>query len=279
VPAVAIGADRNAQILMGESESTRTLRASIELAARSTAKVLLLGETGSGKEVAARLIHALGARKEAPFIAMNCSGVPDTLFASEMFGHVRGSFTGAYFDNPGRIAAADGGTFFLDEVAELNLAMQAALLRFLETGETQPIGASTCHRFDVRLIAATNRDLHTRIAKREFREDLFYRLDVLHIRVPSLRDRSADIAPLLRHYLAWCSQEQGAPCPDLTPGAEALLCAYPWPGNVRQLKNIAERLVVRQGGEPVRIRDLPAEILLATNGGARSSPAGRGVPN
>jgi DNA-binding NtrC family response regulator len=176
-------------------------------------KVLLLGETGSGKEVAARLIHALGARQHGPFVAMNCSGVPETVFESEMFGHVRGSFAGALHDKAGRIAAATGGCLFLDEVAEMSLRMQASLLRFVESGETQPVGASNSRHADVRLIAATNRDLFAQVAKREFREDLFYRLNVIQIRVPSLRDRAADIAPLLRHYLAWCSQEQGAPCP------------------------------------------------------------------
>jgi len=269
--------DRHTRILLGESESAQELRADIEMAARSAAKVLLLGETGSGKEVAARLIHALGARQHSPFVAMNCSGVPDTLFESEMFGHVRGSFTGAFHDKPGRIAAAAGGCLFLDEVAELGMRMQASLLRFVESGETQTIGAASARHVDVRLIAATNRDLFAQIAKREFREDLFYRLNVIQIRVPSLRDRAADIAPLLRHYLAWCSQEQGAPCPDVTPGAEALLCAYPWPGNVRQLRNIAERLVVRQGGEPIKIRDLPAEVLLASHPSSRSSPPSRDV--
>jgi DNA-binding NtrC family response regulator len=271
------GGDRNSQLLLGESESTHELRADIEMAARTGAKVLLLGETGSGKEVAARLIHALGARREGPFVAMNCSGVPDSVFESEMFGHKRGSFTGAFRDKPGRVAAADGGCFFLDEVAEMGMRMQAALLRFVESGETRPIGASKSHRVDVRLIAATNRDLYAQVAKREFREDLFYRLNVIQIRVPPLRDRAADIAPLLRHYLAWCSQEQGAPCPDLTPGAEALLCAYRWPGNVRQLKNIAERLVVRQRGVPIAIRDLPAEVLLASNLTTRSSSSSGNV--
>jgi len=270
------GGDRKAPILLGESESTRQLRADIEMAARSPAKVLLLGETGSGKEVAARLIHALGARQHGPFVAMNCSGMPETLFESEMFGHARGSFTGAFRDQPGRVDAADGGCLFLDEVAEMSLRMQAALLRFVETGESKPVGVTKSRHVDVRLIAATNRDLVAQIAKREFREDLFYRLNVIQIRVPSLRDRAADIAPLLRHYLAWCSQEQGAPCPDVTPGAEALLCAYTWPGNVRQLKNMAERMVVRQSGEAIKIRDLPAEILLATNADG-ASPSSRGV--
>ena len=208
---------------------------------------------------------------------MNCSGMPEALFESEMFGHARGSFTGAFRDKPGRVDTADGGCLFLDEVAEMSMRMQASLLRFVETGETKPVGVAKSRHVDVRLIAATNRDLGAQIAKREFREDLFYRLNVIQIRVPSLRDRAADIAPLLRHYLAWCSQEQGAPCPDVTPGAEALLCSYPWPGNVRQLKNIAERMVVRQGGEAIKIRDLPAEILLATNASARLSPSTRGV--
>jgi len=178
------------------------------------------------------------------------------------------------------VATRDGFTFKtthgFDEIDTLDPHSQAALLRFVETGESKPVGVTKSRHVDVRLIAATNRDLVAQIAKREFREDLFYRLNVIQIRVPSLRDRAADIAPLLRHYLAWCSQEQGAPCPDVTPGAEALLCAYTWPGNVRQLKNMAERMVVRQSGEAIKIRDLPAEILLATNADG-ASPSSRGV--
>jgi DNA-binding NtrC family response regulator len=156
----------------------------------------------------------------------------------------------------------------------MSLRMQAAVLRFLETGETQPIGAST-RRLDVRVMAATNRDLSAQIVKREFREDLYYRLNVLSIRVPSLRERPADIAPLLRHFLASYSHSYGASCPELTPGAEALLCAYPWPGNVRQLKNITERLVVRRAGQPITIHDLPPEILLADGASGPVAPSGK----
>jgi DNA-binding NtrC family response regulator len=270
----AITSDPSTLVLVGESEAIRQLRADIESAARSLAKVLILGETGSGKEVASRLIHTLGARKHHQFVAMNCSGVPDTLLESELFGHMRGSFTGAFRDKPGLARVAEGGSLFLDEVGEMSLRMQAVVLRFVETGEIQQIGASIYARVDVRLIAATNRDLQVQIAQREFREDLFYRLNVIQIRVPSLRERPGDIGQLMRHYLTSCSQTHGVPRPELTPAAEALLRAYRWPGNVRELKNVAERLVVRLNGEPVTERDLPTEVLSALAADAKPVSGG-----
>lgn len=254
------GPNLNAHVLIGDSEPIRILREEIEGAARSQAKVLILGETGSGKEVASRLIHTLGARKHQRFVAMNCSGVPDTLLESELFGHTRGSFTGAFRDKPGLAQVAGGGTLFLDEVGEMSLRMQAVVLRFVETGEVQPIGASTYSHADVRLIAATNRDLATQIARREFREDLFYRLNVIQIRVPPLRDRASDIADLMRHYLDSASRAHSVPRPTVSDAAMHVLCAYRWPGNVRELKNVTERLVVKFPGHTVHERDLPVEM-------------------
>jgi two-component system response regulator PilR (NtrC family) len=265
------GGEWNTHVLIGDSQAVRQLRADIKNAARSQAKVLILGETGAGKEVASRLIHALGARKYQPFVAMNCSGVPDTLLESELFGHVRGSFTGAFRDKPGLAKTAEGGTLLLDEVGEMSLRMQAVALRFVETGEVQPIGACAHGRVDVRLIAATNRDLRAQIAQREFREDLFYRLNVIQISVPPLRERARDIGALLRHFLSAGSEAHGVPRPSLTPEAEAVLCAYRWPGNVRELKNVTERLVVRLNGQPIRDRDLPEEVLAESR--AVSAPA------
>jgi transcriptional regulator with GAF, ATPase, and Fis domain len=192
---------------------------------------------------------------------MNCSGVPDTLLESELFGHLRGSFTGAMRDKPGLAKAADGGTLFLDEVGEMSLRMQAVVLRFVETGEIQQIGATTLGRVDVRLIAATNRDLRARIAQREFREDLYYRLNVIQVEVPPLRGRDNDVSLLLRYYLKLCGGMHAQPAPDVTAEAEAILRAYRWPGNVRELKNLAERLVVRQMGRTISVGDLPVEIL------------------
>jgi DNA-binding NtrC family response regulator len=246
--------------MVGESPVIVELRREIERAARSQAKVLILGETGVGKEVVARLIHAGSARRARPFVAVNCSGIPETLLASELFGHARGSFTGAYRDNVGLVRRADKGTLFLDELGEMSLAMQAALLRFTETGEVQPVGADgPTGRTDTRLITATNRDLRERIAEGQFREDLYYRLNVIQIWIPPLRDRGADVLMLFRHYLTRVSADHRLPCPQLDPDAEQLLLAYAWPGNVRELRNVAERVVLREQ-TPVTADSLPREL-------------------
>jgi DNA-binding NtrC family response regulator len=246
--------------MVGESPVIAELRREIERAARSQAKVLILGETGVGKEVVARLIHAGSARRARPFVAVNCSGIPETLLASELFGHARGSFTGAYRDNVGLVRRADKGTLFLDELGEMSLAMQAALLRFTETGEVQPVGADgPTGRTDTRLITATNRDLRERIAEGQFREDLYYRLNVIQIWIPPLRDRGADVLLLFRHYLTRVSADHRLPCPELDPDAEQLLLAYAWPGNVRELRNVAERVVLREQ-TPVTADSLPREL-------------------
>jgi transcriptional regulator with PAS, ATPase and Fis domain len=252
-----------------------TLREQISSAARTQAKVLILGETGTGKEVVARMIHASGERRHRAFIAVNCSGIPETLLESELFGHLRGSFTGAYRDNPGLVRMADAGTLFLDELGEMTLRMQAVLLRFAETGEVQPVGAAgPAGRADVRLITATNRDLLTQIASREFREDLFYRLNVIQLRIPPLRERPGDVAVLLRHFLLQSGAAHRLPCPTLTPRAEQVLFAYRWPGNVRELKNVTERLVVAAFKRPVAPDDLPEEIQKAFGGRhAETTPA------
>ena len=201
--------------------------------------MLITGETGVGKEVVARLIHTQSARSRQPFMAVNCSGIPETLLASELFGHQRGSFTGAYRDKVGLIRQADRGTLFLDELGEMSLAMQAMLLRFSETGEIQTVGMDApAGRADVRLITATNRDLREQIAAGEFREDLYYRLNVIHIRIPPLRERGHDVVLLFRHFLRKASEAHRLPPPDLTPDAEQLVLAYPWPG---QRSRTAER--------------------------------------
>jgi DNA-binding NtrC family response regulator len=191
---------------------------------------------------------------------VNCSGIPETLLASELFGHARGSFTGAYRDNVGLVRRADKGTLFLDELGEMSLAMQAALLRFTETGEVQPVGADgPTGRTDTRLITATNRDLRERIAEGQFREDLYYRLNVIQIWIPPLRDRGADVLLLFKHYLTHVSADHRLPCPQLDADAEQLLLGYPWPGNVRELRNVAERLVLREQS-PVTADSLPREL-------------------
>lgn len=248
-------------LLVGTSPASQALLEDIQSAARTHAKVLVLGETGVGKELVAQLIHARSARRLQPFVAVNCSGIPETLLESELFGHVRGSFTGAYRDKPGLARQADSGTLFLDELGEMSLRMQAVLLRFVETGEIQPIGADRIiARTDVRLIAATNRNLKALVAAQLFREDLFYRLNVIQICVPPLRERRDDIPALLEHFFERATLLHRLAAPRLSAMAQQCLQEYAWPGNVRELKNVVERLVVRDLGRPVHVDDLPEEV-------------------
>ena len=248
-------------ILLGESDVIDALRADIASASRTHAKVLITGETGVGKEVVARLIHNQSARSRQPFMAVNCSGIPETLLASELFGHARGSFTGAYRDKVGLVRQADRGTLFLDELGEMSLAMQAMLLRFSETGEVQTVGLdSPIGLADVRLITATNRDLRDQIAAGEFREDLYYRLNVIHIRIPPLRERGRDVVLLFRHFLRKASEAHRLPPPDMTPEAEQLVLAHTWPGNVRELRNVTERIALRDSNRPITPDDLPVDL-------------------
>jgi DNA-binding NtrC family response regulator len=267
--------NKNLPVLLGESPAIISLRREIEAAARTDAKVLVLGETGAGKEVVARLIHEHSSRASRAFVAVNCSGIPETLLESELFGHARGSFTGAYRDKPGLVRQADRGTLFLDELGEMSLRMQAVLLRFAETGEIQTIGVDgVTGRSDVRLITATNRNLRERIDAGVFREDLYFRLNIIQIHVPPLRERTEDVLLLLQHYLRRAADTHRLHCPELTADAEQLLVAYAWPGNVRELKNLAERLVVREWDRPITADDLPIEI----RGGRETAPT-VSVPN
>jgi DNA-binding NtrC family response regulator len=267
--------NKNLPALLGESAAIVSLRREIEAAARTDAKVLVLGETGAGKEVVARLIHEQSSRASRSFVAVNCSGIPETLLESELFGHARGSFTGAYRDKPGLVRQADRGTLFLDELGEMSLRMQAVLLRFAETGEIQTIGVDgVTGRSDVRLITATNRNLRERIDAGLFREDLYFRLNIIQIHVPPLRERAEDVLLLLQHYLRRASETHRLHCPELTSDAEQLLVAYSWPGNVRELKNLTERLVVREWERPITAEDLPIEIR-----GRRDAAAAVNVPS
>ena len=246
--------------LVGASAISRQLERDIDLAARSEAKVLITGETGVGKDVVARLVHQRSARGRAPLSTINCAGLPDTLLESELFGHVRGSFTGAFRDKAGLLEVADRGAAFLDEAGEMSLRMQGMLLRFLETGEVQRVGCERSNRqVNVRIIAATNRDLSRQIASGAFREDLYYRLNVIRINVAPLRERQEDVPELFAYFADQFARQYGLTVRTLTPEAERLLVAYRWPGNVRELKNVAERLAVKAPGEPVRPQDLPAE--------------------
>jgi two-component system, NtrC family, response regulator AtoC len=247
--------------LLGGSPEIAALQQEVERIARSDAKVLITGESGVGKEIVARSIHALGPRAGMPFAPVNCAGLPETLLESELFGHVKGSFTGAYRDKPGKLETAHNGTVFLDEVGEMTLRMQGLLLRFLETGELQKVGADgDGRRVNVRVVAATNRNLRDMIAQGQFRDDLFYRLNVIHVVVPPLRDRKEDIPMLVDHFLERFAGINRSPMTDVSPAALKALMEYSWPGNVRELENVIERVVVTARGPQMEVDDLPSEI-------------------
>jgi transcriptional regulator with GAF, ATPase, and Fis domain len=248
--------------LIGRSEAIRTIEADIECAARSDAKVLITGETGVGKEVVARLIHQRSTRSASSLVTVNCAGLPDSLLESELFGHVRGSFTGAYRDKPGLLEMAPNGTVFLDEVGEMSMRMQVVLLRFLETGEIQRIGADRSHtRVNVRLITATNRDLPTQISTGAFREDLYFRLNVIRLTIPPLRERVEDVPLLVDYYLDLYSAQHRVPRPQVSGPAMDALMGHRWPGNIRELRNVIERIALKANGQLLRPGDLPSDVL------------------
>jgi transcriptional regulator with PAS, ATPase and Fis domain len=259
----AIGAvrQRTHVQLTGRSAEVTALEQEIDRVARSDAKVLITGESGVGKEIVARAIHSRGPRASHVFAPVNCAGLPETLLESELFGHVKGSFTGAYRDKPGKLETAHMGTIFLDEVGEMTLRMQGLLLRFLETGELQKVGADGSGRIvNVRVIAATNRDLREMIKQGTFREDLFYRLNVIHIVVPPLRDRREDIPVLVHQFLSQFSAASRSGITGVSPEAMKALTEYSWPGNVRELENVIERLVVTVTGPMIELEHLSSEI-------------------
>jgi transcriptional regulator with GAF, ATPase, and Fis domain len=250
--------------LVGTSPAILNLQEEIFYAARCDAKVLVTGESGAGKEIVARLIHAGSPRSRSQLVTVNCAALSETLLETELFGHVRGSFTGAYRDRLGAFEQAHRGTVFMDEVGETSPRMQGLLLRFLETGEIQRVGSDQIQtRVDVRVIAATNRNLMESVAAKTFREDLYYRLNVIHIRVPPLRDRVEDIPILLGFFLEQFAKQYQVEPPALSAEATQTLCDHPWPGNVRELKNVIERLVVRARNGEIGRDDLPLEVLRA----------------
>lgn len=246
--------------IVGDSPAIRDLRAQIEKAAPTRATVLIQGESGTGKELVARQIHRQSSRASRPFVQVNCAAIPDELIESELFGHEKGSFTGAVRKQAGKFVAADGGTIFLDEIGDMSLRTQAKVLRVLQEGEVEPVGAATMVKVDVRVIAATNKDLTEQIRAGRFREDLYYRLNVIPIRTPALRERKDDIPVLAEHFAALFAQEHNHKPKRFSTAASAALREAPWRGNVRELRNLVERLVIMVPGEEIESSDLPPEL-------------------
>lgn len=242
--------------MVGDSPAIARLREQVRRVGPSSGRVLVTGENGSGKELVAHAVHALSKRSSGPFVKLNCAAIPRDLLESELFGYERGAFTGAVQSKKGRLELADGGTLFLDEVGDLAPEAQAKLLRVVETNELERVGGTRTARVDVRLVAATNKDLADQVRSGEFREDLYFRLNVLPVQVPPLRERRADIGTLARYFLAQFAAIEGRTGLRLTPEAEQLLAEYPWPGNVREMRNLMERAVVLVEGEQVTPADL-----------------------
>jgi len=251
--------------LIGDSDPMKKLDQQIRSAAPTASRVLITGENGSGKEIVARTLHRLSARADQPFIDVNCAAIPEELIESELFGHRKGAFTGAIDDRKGKFELADGGTLFLDEIGDMSLKTQAKVLRVLQEQTFQRVGGQQTIKVDVRVIAATNKDLETEIAAGTFRSDLYYRLNVLPIEVPPLRNRANDIVVLAEHFLRRFAAETGLPKKRLSAGAAAKLKAYHWPGNVRELRNVIERLAILVPGDTIAAEDVQL--------GARSEPA------
>src|SRR5687767_709823 len=249
-------------VMVGTSPAVRGIEEEVHHAARTDAKVLITGESGVGKEIVARLIHQRSSRGKGPLVTINCAGFPDSLLETELFGHVKGSFTDAYRDKRGWLETAHGGTIFMDEVGEMSLRMQALMLRFLETGEVQRVGSDRrLPNLDVRVITATHRRLLDMVADKSFREDLYYRLNVVHIDVPALRERTEDIPLLVEHFLRQSAAPQaGDGVPEISPDALECLTSYAWPGNVRELKNVVERIVLRCRDGRIDHAALPPEV-------------------
>jgi len=244
--------------LIGESEAMRKVFSAIAKTSSSSATALISGESGTGKELVARAIHYSSSRASAPFVPVNCGGIPEGLLESELFGHVKGAFTGATESRAGFFQTADGGTIFLDEISDTSLTMQAKLLRVLQDKEVYMVGASHSRNVDVRIIAATNKDLANLVRKGVFREDLFFRLNVLTIAMPPLRERGDDILLLAHHFVTRFAKEFGKPTLRFSDNALQVLRNYHWPGNVRELENVVQRLVVMTDGDVIEVSDLPS---------------------
>ena len=245
---------------IGSSHAMQAVYRIIDSVAISKATVFITGESGSGKEVCAEAIHRQSPRREQPFIALNCAAIPRDLLESEIFGHVRGAFTGAVNDRPGAAKMADAGTLFLDEICELDLSLQTKLLRFIQTGAYQRVGAAHPEKADIRIVCATNRDPLKEVAEGRFREDLFYRLHVIPLNLPPLRERGGDVVEIARHFLGEYAREENKRFARFSPEAEAAIGSHEWPGNVRQLQNVVRNAVVLHDGEVVTRAMLPLPV-------------------
>src|SRR6185312_11335590 len=251
--------------ILGDSVPMKALRQQIALTAPTNGRVLIYGESGTGKELVAKALHAHSSRSAMPFVEVNCAAIPEELIESEMFGHRKGSFTGASEDKVGKFQKADGGTLFLDEVGDMSSKTQSKVLRVLEEQRFEPLGSNQSVRVDVRVLAATNKKIEDEIAKNAFREDLFYRLNVIPFYVPALRERTEDIPILAAHFLRRFSEEYGKKGKEFSPAATEVLLAYPWPGNVRELKNLVERLVILCPSPRLAPHHLPPEFSSAAS--------------
>ncbi|HSV27492.1 MAG TPA: sigma-54 dependent transcriptional regulator, partial [Sedimentisphaerales bacterium] len=246
--------------LLGSSEGMQEVFRAIEKTASASATVLIIGESGTGKELAARAIHYSSHRSAAPFVPVNCGGIPEGLLESELFGHVKGAFTGASVSRAGLFHVADGGTIFLDEIGEMSMPMQVKLLRVLQDREVCMVGSSRPQKVDVRILAATNKDLHSLVRNKLFREDLFYRINVITITMPPLRERGDDILLLVNHFAKKFAAESGKAPRSFSYEALKVLRDYDWPGNVRELENVMQRLTVMGDGEQIDVSDLPSPM-------------------
>jgi two-component system nitrogen regulation response regulator GlnG len=269
---VANDEKQEAPEIIGKAPAMQEVFRAIGRLSHSNATVLINGESGTGKELVALALHRHSSRADKPFVALNMAAIPRDLLESELFGHERGAFTGAQGKRTGRFEQANGGTLMLDEIGDMPAELQTRLLRVLADGEFYPVGAHTSKQVDVRIIAATHQDLEQRVKQGEFREDLFHRLNVIRIHIPSVRERREDIPLLLRHFLAMAAQELDVETKQLSPDVEKILVQLDWPGNVRQLENLCRWLMVMAPGQQIRTGDLPAELI--ADSGVKTTVAG-----
>ncbi len=263
--------------LVGQSAAFEGIMQTIEAVAGWDSSVIITGETGTGKEMVARMIHALSERRTNVFVPLDCTTLTGQLFESQLFGHVKGAFTSAHSDSLGFFRAADGGTLFLDEIGEIPLELQSKLLRVLQEGTVTPLGSTKSYKVNVRVICATNRDLHNMVVEKKFRDDLYYRLNVMTMEVPPLRERHEDVVLLANHFLEKQARLYSSEPKRLSEDAQKVLMDYPWPGNVRELANIMERAYILSQSEEVTAATLPAEIKMAYSRQAETSRINRGI--